>query len=94
MKFSGPCLEGGHKLFLMIKKKKKSPGRAFKQGTSAKWPYHIGAGEMNGKIISEPSVKDSHNTSMTCHENSLHEENSSTIYSALEKCGKAFPIPK
>lgn len=58
------------------------------------WLYHMGAGEVDGKIILEPSVKVSHNTCMTCHENPLHEENSSMIYSILEKCGKAFPIPK
>lgn len=51
----------------------------------------MGAGEMDGKIISEPSVKVPHNTCMTCHENPVHEENTSTIYSVLEKCGKAFP---
>lgn len=56
--------------------------------------WHMGAGEMDSKVISEPSVEVSHNTCMTCHENLLHEENSSMIYSVLEKCGKAFLIPK
>lgn len=56
--------------FLTIKKNRSmSSGRAFKQGTSAMWPYHMGVGEMDGKIVSEPSVKDSHNTCMTRHEN-------------------------
>lgn len=58
------------------------------------WPYHMGVGEMDGKIISEPSVKVSYNTCVTRHENPLHEENGTMIYSVLEKCGKAFPIPK
>lgn len=46
---------------------------------------------MDSKIISEPSGNVLHNTYLTCHASPVCDENSSLIYSVLERCGQAFP---
>lgn len=51
---------------------------------------HTGAGEMDSKIISEPRGNVLHNTCLTCHASPVCDENSSLIYSVLERCGQAF----